>query len=246
MLSSAEEERNFIKLVGQDYDDFVAASGQHSHYVDVDDINATVTCGYTETFRGCIIMLTSDGKFMALVYDRAKKDAKYYTNNPLFASKLPATIKCWLDEERVNEILRIVDTNGNTLLRSSGERLDAMITAPFEELAMRLCNDVVKVKRECYAASLRGVRPEHAVYMVDTDLLFITSDKYDYCKEGYRLADEGKKFATEVGMLPDWLMSMKWQTILDSCIKNEYANRARWESLATARNELHNKLHSIK
>jgi hypothetical protein len=96
----------FKLLVGRDYERFLNAFHQIYPEDDLDKLGATVYSACVEgmcSFWAGIIMYDKQGNFWAAVLDDSAADkivARYYTNAPGWADKLPQTIDKFIAEKR--------------------------------------------------------------------------------------------------------------------------------------------------
>jgi hypothetical protein len=96
VLAPGISEVSFAALTGKSYERFIESFDLIGENEDLDGIGAHVRSGFVrglDTEEAAIVMSRAGGKIYAAVLD--EDVIKYFSNDPLFLTKLPATIEAW-------------------------------------------------------------------------------------------------------------------------------------------------------
>ncbi|MGO1070326.1 lysozyme inhibitor LprI family protein [Lysobacter sp. CA199] len=109
------------KLLGDDYDALVDRMDVIDTRADQEGLGASVTNGYVRglaSLMRALLMQTADGRFWVAIRADNKQDKpelRYYSNDPAWTAKLPATIDAWSDGYQEAVPVRLMSAGGRTL-----------------------------------------------------------------------------------------------------------------------------------
>ncbi|MGH8081479.1 MAG: lysozyme inhibitor LprI family protein [Lysobacter sp.] len=116
-----ENDARLRKLLGDDYAALVERLDVTDTRNDQEGLNATVTNGYVRGLANimrALLMQTADGKFWVAIRADNKQDKpelRYYSNDPAWVAKLPATIDTWSDGYQEQVPVRLMSAGGRVL-----------------------------------------------------------------------------------------------------------------------------------
>ncbi|MEH6416135.1 lysozyme inhibitor LprI family protein [Pseudomonas sp. CGJS7] len=109
------------KLLGQDYDALVDRMDVIDTRADQQVAGATVTGGYVRGLASnmrALLMQTGDGRFWVAIRAEGagdKPELRYYSNDPAWTAKLPASIDAWSDGYQEAVPVRLMSAGGRLL-----------------------------------------------------------------------------------------------------------------------------------